>query len=189
MLISVIIVFIFVNKTGVFHVAFATVFLISAFVHALLNKKWYANLFKGKYSLKRYVSCFAIILSDAAVIITVISGICALNGYNQKTLHIALGAWVYLLTAVHMGMHSASGESTKSVKNSVTKLSILIILIVAGIYFGYRLSFFQSLFGCTYTEVICGTAERIIGYILIYCMISAVMFLIFKLPQKIKQRK
>lgn len=84
-------------------------------LHHALNIKWYASLFKGRYSGLRILMVTVNFLLLAAMIGTMISGIMLsrevfdfLNlraGMLGRRLHMISTAWGYLLMAVHLGLH------------------------------------------------------------------------------------
>lgn len=83
--------------------------------HTALNYKWYAVLFKGKYTAKRIVQTLINFLLLIAMLLCVVSSLFVsgkvfaflnLNNANfGRTLHLIITAWVYILSAVHLGLH------------------------------------------------------------------------------------
>ena len=90
-----------------------TVLLI---VHHILNIRWYAVLFKGKYNVYRIVSTAADMLLLLSIVLTAFSGMSMshhavpfLYGMTgmvfARTAHRALSYWSFLLTGLHLGLH------------------------------------------------------------------------------------
>ena len=90
-----------------------TVLLI---VHHILNIRWYAVLFKGKYNVYRIVSTAADMLLLLSIVLTAFSGMSMshhavpfLYGMTgmvlARTAHLALSYWSFLLTGLHLGLH------------------------------------------------------------------------------------
>ncbi len=90
-----------------------TVLLI---VHHILNIRWYAVLFKGKYNAYRIVSTAADMLLLLSIVLTAFSGMSMshhavpfLYGMTgmafARTAHLALSYWSFLLTGLHLGLH------------------------------------------------------------------------------------
>lgn len=84
-------------------------------LHNLLNIKWYASLFKGRYSGLRILMLTINFLLLAAMIGMMVSGVMLsrevfefLNlqaGMLGRRLHMISTAWGYLLMAMHLGLH------------------------------------------------------------------------------------
>ena len=90
-----------------------TVLLI---LHHILNVRWYAVLFKGKYSAFRIVSTAADMLLLLTIVLTAFTGMSMshhavpfLYGMTgmvfARTVHLALSYWSFLLTGLHLGLH------------------------------------------------------------------------------------
>lgn len=92
----------------------ATLFALFILHHAL-NAKWYAGLFKGKYSPARILMLSIDLLLFAAMAGMMVSGITLsrevfsfLNlraGMFGRRLHMVSTAWGYLLMSMHIGLH------------------------------------------------------------------------------------
>lgn len=92
------------------------ILLFALFIfHHALNIKWYANLFKGRYSGLRILMVAVNFMLLAAIIGTMVSGIMLsreifnfLNlraGMFGRRLHMISTAWGYLLMSMHLGLH------------------------------------------------------------------------------------
>lgn len=82
-------------------------------LHHVLNIKWYASLFKGRYSGIRILMVTVNFLLFAAMIGMMVSGLMLevfgfLNlraGMFGRRLHMVSTAWGYILMAMHIGLH------------------------------------------------------------------------------------
>ena len=97
------------------HEILGTVLFVLFIIHHILNIKWYAGLFKGKYPAARILMTAINFLLFAAMLGMMISGIMLsrevfsfLNlraGMFGRMLHMVSTAWGYLLMAAHLGLH------------------------------------------------------------------------------------
>lgn len=84
-------------------------------VHIVLNYRWYATLFKGRYTAKRIVQTVINFLLLMAILLCIISSLFVSgnvfaflnlnNGHLGRILHLIITAWVYILCALHLGFH------------------------------------------------------------------------------------
>ena len=95
---------------------------ISVFVlflaHNALNYKWYAVLFKGRYTVMRIVQTVINFLLWLAMIGCMVSGMLVsgtvfawlhINGAQVgRTLHLIATAWAFILIGIHLGLHWAN---------------------------------------------------------------------------------
>ena len=90
-----------------------TVILI---VHHILNVKWYAVLFKGKYNAYRIITTIVNMLLLGSIALTAFCGMSMSNSavpflYGMadmvfaRTTHLALSYWSFLLMGIHLGLH------------------------------------------------------------------------------------
>ena len=85
-------------------------------LHQILNRKWYAALFKGKYTPLRAVQTLA---NAALVICFVLTALCGINmsvhavpflsefmrASLGRRLHLTLSHWCFVLMGLHLGIH------------------------------------------------------------------------------------
>ena len=85
-------------------------------LHQILNRKWYAALFKGKYTPLRIVQT---LINAALVICFVLTALCGINmsvhavpflseflrASLGRRLHLTLSHWCFVLTGLHLGLH------------------------------------------------------------------------------------
>lgn len=90
-----------------------TVFMI---IHQILNRKWIAALFKGKYTPLRIVQAF---INAALVICFILTALCGISmsvhavpfldnfirASLARRLHLTLSHWCFVLMGLHLGLH------------------------------------------------------------------------------------
>ena len=89
---------------------------LTVIVHQILNRRWYAAIFKGKYKAYRVLSASVNVLLLAAMLATAFCGM-AMSGYAVPFLywpggvflvrptHLAMSHWAFLLMGLHLGLH------------------------------------------------------------------------------------
>lgn len=105
------------QATGnLFHEAAGVILLVLFVVHNILNRKWYQNIPKGKYSGFRNMMLIINILTLICMLAAMGTGIylsqsvfASLLGMREAYLirpwHVAAGAWGMILVSFHGGMH------------------------------------------------------------------------------------
>lgn len=88
---------------------------VTVVAHNLLNLKWYATLFKGKYSFLRVIRTVINVLLIAAMLGTAVSGFLMNNHVlplsiqgttaTARILHLAGSYWSFVLMSAHLGLH------------------------------------------------------------------------------------
>ena len=90
--------------------------LVLFVVHQVLNRSWYKNLFRGKYTPIRTLQCLVNVLTLAAMLALMYSGITMSRHVFAflpvrgglmlaRRLHILGSYWGYLLMSLHLGLH------------------------------------------------------------------------------------
>lgn len=85
-------------------------------VHHILNWRWWAGLFKGKYPAARVLQTAINLLTPAAMLGLIVSGVLLsskvfaflhIRGHMAfaRRLHMAASYWGFLLMAAHLGLH------------------------------------------------------------------------------------
>lgn len=89
---------------------------LTVIVHQILNRRWYAALFKGRYNPYRGLTTAVNALLLAAMLLTAFCGM-AMSGYAVPFLywaggvflvrptHLAMSHWAFLLMGLHLGLH------------------------------------------------------------------------------------
>ena len=107
-------------------------------LHHVLNRRWYAALFRGKYGAFRVFTTAVNTLLLASIALTAVSGM-AMSAHAvpflygllpvslARRLHLAMSFWSFLLMGVHLGMHvpamAAGLKWSKSVMRGIAALS------------------------------------------------------------------
>ena len=85
-------------------------------LHHILNIRWYASLFRGKYNLYRAVTAAVNTLLLLAILLTAVCGMAMsmhavpflyrlLPVAFARQFHLAMSYWSFLLMGVHLGLH------------------------------------------------------------------------------------
>lgn len=120
-------------------------------VHQVLNRKFYAALFKGKYSPLRIFQLIVNILLLLSFVCTALSGMMMsrfatpfMNGLLPSSVvrqgHLALSHWSFVLMGLHLGLHF--GIITSKLKNRTVRILLGIVMTGISVY-GFYL-FFKS---------------------------------------------
>ncbi len=111
-------------------------------LHQILNRKWYAALFKGKYTPLRAVQTLA---NAALVICFVLTALCGINmsvhavpflsefmrASLGRRLHLTLSHWCFVLMGLHLGIHiPAILNGVKS--SNVRRIGFVFSILAAG---------------------------------------------------------
>lgn len=152
--------------------------------HHLLNYNFYKNIFRGKYNALRILFVgvnFALLI---AMIFTMLSSICLstyifaflhipLNTFYAHTMHLCSTFWLFVLIAMHTGLHFAMifNNLQKKVhffKNSKTRRAIFcgakIAIIVYGAFCFVKRRFIDFMFLHTHFAFMDSFESKIIFY-------------------------
>lgn len=89
---------------------------LTVVVHQILNRRWYAAMFKGKHNAYRALTTFVNLLLLAAMVGTAFCGL-AMSEYAVpffywtrgvflvRPTHLAMSHWAFLLMGLHLGLH------------------------------------------------------------------------------------
>ena len=120
-------------------------------VHQVLNRKYYAAIFKGKYSPLRIFQLIVNILLLLTFVCTALSGMMMsrfatpfMNGILPSSIvrqgHLALSHWSFVLMGLHLGLHF--GIVMSKLKNRTVKIILGTVMTGISVY-GFYL-FFKS---------------------------------------------
>ena len=120
-------------------------------VHQILNRKFYASIFKGKYHPLRVFQLIVNILLLLSFVCTALSGMMMsrfatpfMNGILPSSIvrqgHLALSHWSFVLMGLHLGLHF--GIVTAKLKNKSVKIALGAVMSGISVY-GFYL-FFKS---------------------------------------------
>ena len=118
-------------------------------VHQILNRKFYASIFKGKYHPLRVFQLIVNILLLLSFVCTALSGMMMsrfatpfLNGILPSSFvrqaHLALSHWSFVLMGLHLGLHL--GIVTAKLKNKAVKIALGAVMSCISV-FGFYLFF------------------------------------------------
>ena len=118
-------------------------------VHQILNRKFYAAIFKGRYSPLRILQLIVNILLLLSFVCTALSGMIMsrfatpfMNGILPSSVvrqgHLALSHWSFVLMGLHLGLHF--GIITSRMKNRTVKIVLGIVMTGICVY-GFYLFF------------------------------------------------
>lgn len=127
-------------------------------VHQLLNRRFYAAIFKGKYPPLRIFQLTVNVLLLLSFVCTALSGMMMsrfatpfMNGLLPSSVvrqgHLALSHWSFVLMGVHLGLHF--GIVTSKIKNSAAKITLGAVMSgisVYGFYLFFKANFFDYMF-------------------------------------------
>ena len=89
---------------------------LTVVVHNILNRKWYAAIFKGKYQPVRIVMTAVNIILIASFLLTAFCGM-SMSGYAVpflygmapvsfvRRMHLSMSHWSFVLMGIHLGLH------------------------------------------------------------------------------------
>lgn len=127
-----------------------TMFVLTI-VHQVLNRKYYAAIFKGKYSPLRIFQLIVNILLLLTFFCTALSGMMMsrfatpfMNGILPSSIvrqgHLALSHWSFVLMGLHLGLHF--GIVMSKLRNRTVKIILGTVMTGIAVY-GFYL-FFKS---------------------------------------------
>ena len=119
--------------------------------HQILNRKYYAAIFKGKYNALRILQLTVNCLLLLSFVCTALSGMMMsrfatpfMNGILPSSIvrqgHLAMSHWSFVLMGLHLGLHF--GMITSKLKNKTARIILGIVMTVISV-FGFYL-FFKS---------------------------------------------
>ena len=89
---------------------------LTVILHQILNRRWYAALFRGKYNAYRSVTTAVNLLLLASILVTAFCGM-SMSEYAVPFLywtrgllyvrptHLAMSHWSFVLMGIHLGLH------------------------------------------------------------------------------------
>lgn len=137
--------------------------LVLFVVHQSLNRSWYKNLFRGRYTPMRTLQCLVNVLTLAAMLALMYSGITMsrhvfaflpIRGglMLARRLHILGSYWGYLLMSLHLGLHwgmvcrLAAKKKIPKRKYQAAGLIISLLIAAYGVRVFIRRNFLTYLF-------------------------------------------
>lgn len=119
-------------------------------VHQILNRRYYAAIFKGKYSLLRVFQLIVNVLLLLSFVCTALSGMMMsrfatpfMNGILPSSIvrqgHLAMSHWSFVLMGLHLGLHF--GIVVSRLKNKTVRIVLGIVMAgisVCGFYLFFK---------------------------------------------------
>ncbi len=189
------------------HEILGTITFVLFIIHNILNIKWYKGIFKGKHNFQRTFHIIINLLLFIAMVGMMVSGIMIsadvfafLNIPTTmfgRRLHMLSTSWGFVLMAIHVGLH-ISGMMNKlnaKMKNSTFEYVyyfILVILAGFGIYSFINLKVWEDMFLVNHFKFFDYEQSPILfylKYISVLIVIALVIYIIFSLVRKVKNKK
>ena len=128
-----------------FHEIIGTGMFVLFIVHHILNRNWYAALFKGKYNVRRVFQTVLDMLLLVVMILQPVSGILlskhlytflpVLPGLAlTRKIHMSLAYWGYVLLSIHAGTHLIILFAKMKRNNKKVWAAVMILMILISVY-------------------------------------------------------
>ena len=128
-------------------------------IHQILNRKWYAALFRGRYNPYRAVTALVNILLLLSFALTAFSGM-SMSGHAVPFLygmtpasfarraHLSLSHWAFVLMGLHLGLHLPVMAAGLHLKNRARKLPLCAVtgIGIVGLWLFMRSGIVDHLF-------------------------------------------
>ena len=113
-------------------------------VHHILNRRWYANLFKGRYNAYRVLTAVVNTLLLGAITLTALCGM-SMSAHAvpflygmlpvsfARQMHLALSYWSFVLMGFHLGLHIPAMTAGLKWSGRVKTVLALLCGLVAGV--------------------------------------------------------
>ena len=113
-------------------------------VHHILNRRWYANLLKGRYNAYRVVTVVVNTLLLGAIALTALCGM-SMSAHAvpflygllpvsfSRQMHLALSHWSFVLMGFHLGLHIPAMTAGPKWSGKVKTVLSLLCVPVAGV--------------------------------------------------------
>ena len=143
------------------HEILGTSLFVLLIIHNILNYKYYKNVFKGKYNLKRTV----VLIIDLLLLISMIGMIISAVNISRdvfsflniptkiwgRKLHMLSTSWGFFLMSIHVGIHLnvLMNKLNKKMKDNTFEYAyylVLVLLVIYGIYSFIRLNLISDMF-------------------------------------------
>lgn len=171
-------------------------------IHTIFNHRWYASLFKGKYSPYRIMQIVTIFCVDLCALCLMYSGITMalmLPGMGiARSIHLVASQWYYIFMCIHIGMHvgmifsriKANRKSqTESKAKKIILRVILALICTYGIYAFIIRGIWKYLFLSQqffFFDLERGYILFALDYLSILILIATLSYLLAKILQKKK---
>lgn len=113
-------------------------------VHQILNRKWYAAIFKGRYNSYRIVTTIINMLLILSFLMTAFCGMSMsshavpfMYGITKvsfaRQMHLSLSHWAFVLMGIHLGMHVPLITSGWKLSGKAKIILVTVFSFIAGI--------------------------------------------------------
>ncbi len=189
------------------HEILGTITFVLFIIHNILNIKWYKGIFKGKHNFQRIFHIMINLLLFIAMLGMMISGIMISADVFAfldipttmfgRRLHMLSTSWGFILMAIHVGLHinALMNKLNAKMKNSTFEYVyyfILTILAGLGIYAFINLKVWEDMFLLNDFKFFDYEQSSIVfylKYLSILIFIALVIYIIFSLVRKVKNKK
>lgn len=118
-------------------------------LHQVLNRKWYAALFRGTYSVYRVVAAAGSMMLLAAFFLTAVSGMAMsihatpflygiIPAVAARRMHLSMSGWCFIFMGVHLGFHIACKKTEGGRFSRKWVSGIVLVAAAAGLYLFFR---------------------------------------------------
>ncbi len=118
--------------------------VVLVIVHQILNRKWYAAFFKGKYKGYRIVTAVVNVLLILSFALTAFCGM-SMSGYAvpflygmtkvsfARRMHLSMSHWAFVLMGLHLGLHVPSMTAKCKMTGKIRTMISGAFCLIAGI--------------------------------------------------------
>lgn len=179
------------------------------FVHHILNRHWYKNLFRGRYSVVRICGAFIDVLLVVIMIALIYSSV-VMSRYAfaffeissgmslARRIHILASYWGFILMSIHLGLHWSMivgiiKKCMKTTKSSQVHSSLLFIgsLVAAGygLYVFIKRNFLTYMFLKSEFVFLDYSESKILFYLDYLSLMSFCIFVFYYFSVALRKRK
>ena len=189
------------------HEILGTITFILFIIHHVLNIKWYKSIFKGKHNFQRTFHIILNLLLLIAMVGMMVSGIMISADVFAfldipttmfgRRLHMLSTSWGFVLMAIHVGLHITAlmQKLNSKMKNSTFEYVyyfILVLLVGLGIYSFVNLRVWEDMFLVNDFKFFDYEQTPLLfylKYVAVLIAIALVIYVIFSLIRKVKNKK
>lgn len=156
-------------------------------IHQILNRKWYAALFKGKYNAYRIVTTVVNAMLIASFFITAFCGM-SMSGYAVPFLygmapvsfvrrfHLSMSHWAFVLMGLHLGLHIPAMAAKIKLSDKATTAVSVVLCILSG--YGFYLFLKAGMTDYLFFKVVFAFLdyEKASGFVLLENLIMLLFF-------------
>jgi len=135
----------------VLHEWFGIVMTILLIIHNILNRRWYAVLFKGRYNAHRILTA---IINTLLLLSIALTAICGMSMSSHavpflygllpvafaRRFHLAMSFWSFILMGLHIGFHLSAMAAKIRFGDNIAKLLMYLFILLSGVGFSLFLA-------------------------------------------------